>query len=458
MGSNNTPRFRPMGISGRFCISLTVAVLLIVGIGAAPTFAQLSENCIDCHGTFAEVHGSVNHNAQPAGGEVVIFADFDHDSAGWSSPSPQFGVTVSCATCHTRDLIAAHGNQCSTCHPQPYRSLGTWQGGCQQGGCHTTYHEDSIKAHKPFADPYAYETCNLCHRNSDFAVTSNECLNCHATYGKGNLVPPVTTANALAEYIGPARIDFSMASNGKVAVGTTFYSLNGADDVPGSRAFVSELGHHQVAFWSVDQDGNFEPIPKSVSFTVVEDTEPPVTTSDARASYNQGGWITLTATDNGTLGVKETYYRLDDGPVQTGTRVKVPAANGIIEYTLTFWSEDWSGNVEEPNSVNFTVTSGSGTIRLVWGDSDVSGSPCPGDPEAWASWTVRTGGWWGRVIASGSGACPDWSGVDDIHVQVGSTEYFVIVNWWDSDQGYDDESWFSNVYVTTPGQIVRLSY
>ncbi len=453
MGPNNNPRFR-----ARKSKSLFLAFLLFFGIGIAPAFAQLSENCIDCHGTFAEVHGNVNHNATPGSGQVVIFADFDHDSAAWNSPSPQFGVVVNCGTCHIPDLIAAHGNNCATCHPQPYRSLGTWQGGCQQGGCHATYHEDSIKAHKPFADPYAWDNCGLCHGNN-FQVTSNECLNCHATYGKGNLVPPVTTANALATYIGPARIDFSITSNGKVAVGTTFYSLNGGDEKPGLHAFVSEPGFHEIEFWSVDQDGNFEPTPKKVSFTVTQDTEPPTTTSDAKLSYTQGGLITLTATDNSTLGVKNTYYRLDDGsgnaPIQTGAKVTIPATNGFISYTLTFWSEDWSGNVEPENIVNFSVTSGSGTIRLVWGDSDVLGSPCPDDPEASANWTVLAGN---RIVASGSGSCPGWSGVDDILVQVGSTQYLVIVEWWDSSSGWDEETWFPNVMVTTPGQVVRLSY
>jgi hypothetical protein len=60
------------------------------------------------------------------------------------------------------------------------------------------------------------------------------------------------------------------------------------------------------------------------------------------------------------------------------------------------------------------------------------------------------------VVATGSGASPNWDGVDDIAVSIDSTPYFVEIFWsWDGEEGGSN---FSNVYVTTPGQIVRLSY
>jgi hypothetical protein len=289
-------------------------------------------------------------------------------------------------------------------------------------------------------------------------VPQSNCLNCHATNASGDTTPPVTTSNAQAVYNGPARIDFSIRDNGKVAAGTTFYKLDGGTVTAGSHVLADTAGSHTLEFWSVDQAGNIESPTNIVSFEVVLDTTPPTTTSNAQATYNQGATITLTATDNSSQGVKTTYFRLNDGPVQTGTSVIIPATNGIISYTLAFWSEDWAGNVETEKSVNFTVTSGSGTIRLVWGNSDASGSPCPGDPEASAAWTIKRGGWSGQVVASGFGTCPAWDGVDDIALQVGPTPYFVTIDWWDSYYGYDDQTVFPNVYVTTPGQVIRLSY
>jgi hypothetical protein len=287
-------------------------------------------------------------------------------------------------------------------------------------------------------------------------VTQPKCLNCHAAYAPGDLTPPVTTSNALAEYYGPARIDFSIRVNGKVDIGRTFYRLDGGAVTAGSYVLVSNPGTHELEFWSKDQYGNAELAPNYVYFSIVNDNTPPVTTSNAQASYNQGAVITLTATDDSLLGVKTTYYRLNGGATQTGTSVVIPATPGTIAYTLTFWSEDWAGNVEAQKSVNFTVTSGTGTIRLVWGNSDANPADKPAG-EDWADWIIRSGSWTGTVVARGSGsALNNWDGVDDITVSAGSTPYFVEIFWsWQSEEGGSN---FSNVYVTTPGQVVRLSY
>jgi len=64
----------------------------------------------------------------------------------------------------------------------------------------------------------------------------------------------------------------------------------------------------------------------------------------------------------------------------------------------------------------------------------------------------------GTLVGSGSGGCPNWSGVNDVSVAVSTTPYYVIVDWWDSYGQYDDQTVFANIYVTTPGQLVRLSY
>jgi hypothetical protein len=73
-----------------------------------------------------------------------------------------------------------------------------------------------------------------------------------------------------------------------------------------------------------------------------------------------------------------------------------------------------------------------------------------------AEWTIRRGGWTGPVVARGSGASPNWDGVDDIAVQASPTPYFVVIDWyW---QGEEDQTSFPNVYVTTPGQIALRRY
>jgi hypothetical protein len=286
-------------------------------------------------------------------------------------------------------------------------------------------------------------------------VPQSKCLNCHAEYGPGDVTPPVTTSNAQAEYYGPARIDFSITDNGKVGVGRTFYRLDGGTVTAGSHVLVSDPGSHELEFWSKDQSGNTELAPNNVYFSIVVDNTPPTTTSNAQATYYQGAVITLTATDDSTQGVKTTYYRLNDGSIQTGTSVVIPATSGTFAYTLTFWSEDWAGNIETQKNVNFTVISGTGTIRLVWGNSDTNPADLPTGDDS-AAWTVRRGGWTGPVVATGSGASPNWDGVDDITVLVSPTPYFVVIDWeWQGEVGQTD---FANVYVTTPGQVIRLSY
>lgn len=432
-------------------------------LGAGPlvepyeTIAPSGGPCTSCH-DFNAIHGNVNHGATPGSAAVAIFADRTHDDAAWAygQPGPHFDIIVDCALCHATDLAAAHGNDCATCHPTPYDTLSPWEGGCQQGGCHAVYHGDIHAAHDPFEG--ASTDCTICH-GSNWDVPQANCLNCHARQGGGDLSPPITSTNALAEYVGPARIVFSIQDNGKVGIGRTFYTLDGGPVTAGAELLVREPGPHMLEFWSVDQAGNVENTHKKALFTVKADTTPPVTTSNAQANYFQGATITLSATDAGTLGVKQTYYRINDGPVQLGTRVSIPATSGKFSYSLTFWSEDWSENVENQKKVNFTVTSGTGNIRLVWGDSDQGGSLCSGDPEANASWTIRRGTTWSSpVVARGVGACPNWDGVDDVAVPVGPTAYLVIVDWWDSYWGYDDQTVFTNVKVTTPGQVVRLSY
>ena len=422
---------------------------------------QAGVDCLICHshkdGFAFSLGQGTNHTATPGSGYVVLFADNDHDDAGWIGSRPYFDIHVDCDLCHTTDLLAAHGQRCETCHPTPFDSLGTWGGGCGEGACHQTIHEDSIPAHWPFGDTFEPENdCNRCHHPSTWAVEQTNCLYCHDATGSGDVTPPVTTSDAQATYIGPARIDFVITDEGQVGIGTTFYRLDGEPTLVGSNALVNAPGSHTLEFWSMDQAGNLEMTSTEVSFTIIEDTTPPTTTSNAYSSYYHGANITLTATDTSSLGVESTYFSLNGGPVQKGTTVSVPTVSGVISYQLLFWSEDWSGNVEPPKSENFTVTSGTATLRLVWGDSD-TGSP-PANPEDWADWYIRRSSSNGYLVASGSGANPGWSGVDDVVVPVSPTPYHVSIDWWDSYYGWDDNTTFPSVLADTPGEIIRLSY
>jgi len=260
-------------------------------------------------------------------------------------------------------------------------------------------------------------------------------------------------------YVVPISIEFSITDSDKVGLGTTYSRVDGGPVQIGSSIFVDTVGMHLLEFWSVDQAGNVESPPNTVMFEIAGDTAPPVTTSNAYSTYETAAHITLTATDNSYMGPKTTYYSVNSGPTQTGTSVYVPELDGNFSYTLDFWSDDWSGNVEAPpNTVGFTIYGGTGTLSLVWGSSDTTGSPCSGYPEAEANWTIRRGNHLGPIAATGSGACPGWSGVEDVVIDVSLTPYHVSIDWWDADFGWFDNTTYTDVDVSTHGVVVPLHY
>jgi hypothetical protein len=99
--------------------------------------------------------------------------------------------------------------------------------------------------------------------------------------------------------------------------------------------------------------------------TFIGDTTAPVSTSDAVASYTNLAEITITATDDSRTRrqVAWIYFRLNGGPIRTtpvGTtatpRRRPPDERRHDDYTLEFWAQDREGNIEDANTVTFSVT------------------------------------------------------------------------------------------------------
>jgi hypothetical protein len=277
----------------------------------------------------------------------------------------------------------------------------------------------------------------------DWTPTSAACPNCHAVYNPSDTTPPVTTSNAKASYLGPARIEYTVRDGGKVVVAQSYSRVDGGSEIMGSGILIPESGNHTLEFWSVDQANNIESPPKVAQFEIVQDTTPPVTTSNAQASYYNYANISLTASDDGDLGAKTTYYSLDGGATATGSSVFVNGSLGTFNHTLDFWSEDWSGNVEVAKRVNFSLTKGTGTFRM-WG----GGSSCANDPEADAFWIIKRDNYGGTVLAQGTDGC-------DVVFPVGATSYFIMVEWWNPD-GYWDEDYYGTYSLTTHGEVIEL--
>jgi len=91
----------------------------------------------------------------------------------------------------------------------------------------------------------------------------------------------------------------------------------------------------------------------AVSSGLKLDTTAPVTTSNRVASYVGTATITLSATDANGSGIARTLYVVDGGVEREGMSVSVTTPGS---HTLEFWSEDFAGNVEARNSVDFTIT------------------------------------------------------------------------------------------------------
>jgi len=101
--------------------------------------------------------------------------------------------------------------------------------------------------------------------------------------------------------------------------------------------------------------------------SITTDSQAPVTTTDAVASYWNTVAATVTATDN--EGIAYVYNRIDGGPVRltivaggpASATVAVPAAKdlplGAGSHTLKYWAQDVNGNVEAQKSVTIAVMS-----------------------------------------------------------------------------------------------------
>jgi hypothetical protein len=136
--------------------------------------------------------------------------------------------------------------------------------------------------------------------------------------------------------------------------------------------------------------GALEPS-ETIASTMTPDTTPPVTTSDAVATYMVSATIKLTATDSGS-GVAATYYSLDGGTQVSGTVVSVLTPG---THTLGFWSVDSAGNVEasktkalvvsalppaSPNAAATSITIKTSATSTSIGETPVlSGSITPND-------------------------------------------------------------------------------
>jgi parallel beta-helix repeat protein len=109
-------------------------------------------------------------------------------------------------------------------------------------------------------------------------------------------------------------------------------------------------GTYTVNLTVTDNDGLTHSTTKPI--TAIEDSTPPTTTHDYDSLWHTSDFtITLTATDD-LSGVAETYYKINDGPIQNVTADGQPSITTEgADNKLEYWSVDNAGNEELPHKI-----------------------------------------------------------------------------------------------------------
>jgi hypothetical protein len=204
--------------------------------------------------------------------------------------------------------------------------------------------------------------------------STSRCLGaCHATGTDATIgASLVSTSTTTATY------DVTMGG----AAGSGWAVFDGSTRLTGATAatgtIVVDLGKTYDLF-AVDgvaqtcATTSVSPAAPAVETTVsLDESIPPVTTSDAKDSYTDDATVELTATDGEGQGVAYIYYSVDGDRVhlftvgmvaQTSVVIEAPIV-GTVTHTIAFWSQDKAGNVEAHNSKTLTVSAAAPTAPV----------------------------------------------------------------------------------------------
>ena len=165
---------------------------------------------------------------------------------------------------------------------------------------------------------------------------------------QSDLTAPVTASNASDAWMNQ---DFEMvltAEDDKSGVDKTFYSLDGVDFQEGDSFTLSNGGIQEISFYSTDLAGNVEEV-KTTQVKI--DKTAPETSASANSNWHQEFIVQLKAED-AQSGVDKTFYSVNDSEFTEGDSVVVNK-EGI--HTVTFYSTDLAGNVEEVKTAEVKI-------------------------------------------------------------------------------------------------------
>ncbi|WP_425571459.1 OmpL47-type beta-barrel domain-containing protein [Phytohabitans rumicis] len=162
-------------------------------------------------------------------------------------------------------------------------------------------------------------------------------------------------------YVGAATVTLTATDAGS-GVDAVEYSLDGQPYAAYTAPVrVGQPGQHAVSFRATDKAGNTS-TPQSVSFLVVDQTEPDTTPPaitaalsgdrDQNGAYVGAATVTLTATDTES-GVATVEYSVD-GQAYAAYTAPV-AVNAPGQHAVSYRATDAAGNTSPPQSVSFQV-------------------------------------------------------------------------------------------------------
>jgi uncharacterized cupredoxin-like copper-binding protein len=171
------------------------------------------------------------------------------------------------------------------------------------------------------------------------------------------------TQNAQGQYVGSASVMIHATDEGGSGVDRVEYAIGdtGAWQPYTTPVVVDQVGDHTVRYRAVDKAGNVS-AEKSAAFTVVapptDDTTPPETSATVSGERNPDGsytnmaTVTVSASDTGS-GVNTIEYAVGTGAWQPYTMPVM--VHQVGTHTVRFRATDKAGNVAAVKSVEFTV-------------------------------------------------------------------------------------------------------
>ncbi len=171
---------------------------------------------------------------------------------------------------------------------------------------------------------------------------------------------PVTTSHLTGTlhngwYTGEVHVTLS-ATDATSGVAATYYVLDAGTLKPYAGPIaVRGDGTHTVTYYSFDRAGN-EELAGHVTFKI--DATPPTTlfqlwgTDGINGRYTSNVRVVLASFDMGS-GVAATYYRVDDGALQTYHHDFI--VSGLGQHHVTFYAVDNAGNAARPQAIWFRI-------------------------------------------------------------------------------------------------------